>query len=163
MSIEAIGFAVPSIRQSAADVAAATAADPTFVSNKVGLAERYILGDEESGISLATSACTALLGQPGLAGLSPDLLVCITQNPDRRIPHNSPGIAAALGLPTTIASFDISLACSGYVYGVQIVEGFLQQCGMRHAILVTCDPYSRIMAQEDKDTNCIFGDAATAT
>jgi 3-oxoacyl-[acyl-carrier-protein] synthase III len=164
MSIEAITWALPSVQHSATDIAAATGAEEAFIADKVGLRTRHVLGPGESGIDLAVAACRKLLAeQPQLASEGVDLLVCVTQNPDRRIPHNAPGIAQALGLPTRLASFDISLGCSGYVYGLEIVEGFLRRCGLRHAILVTCDPYSRIMAAEDRDTNCIFGDAATAT
>jgi 3-oxoacyl-[acyl-carrier-protein] synthase-3 len=164
MSIEGIAYALPSVLHTAADIAAATGAEQAFIADKVGLKTRYVLGPEETGIGLSVAACQKLLERhPELARDGVDLLVCVTQNPDRRIPHNAPGIAQALGLPAQVASFDISLGCSGYVYGLEIVEGFLQRCGLRHAILVTCDPYTRVMAAEDRDTNCIFGDAATAT
>jgi len=164
MSIEAIAYALPSIRHTAADIAATTGAEEAFIAEKIGLKTRYVLGAEETGIGLSVNACQKLLAShPELAQQGVDLLVCVTQNPDRRIPHNAPGIAQALGLPTQLASFDISLGCSGYVYGLEIVEGFMLRCGLRNAILVTCDPYTRVMAAEDKDTNCIFGDAATAT
>lgn len=164
MSIEGITYALPSVLHTAADIASATGAEEAFIADKVGLKTRYVLGPEETGIGLSVAACQKLLERhPELARDGVDLLVCVTQNPDRRIPHNAPGIAQALGLPAQVASFDISLGCSGYVYGLEIVEGFLQRCGLRHAILVTCDPYTRVMAPEDRDTNCIFGDAATAT
>ncbi len=164
MSIEAIAYSVPALTQSADDIAAATGADPGFVAEKVGLRSRHILAAGQTGISLAVDACRRLMqANPDLQPNDVDLLVCVTQNPDRRIPHNAPGIAHELGLPASVASFDISLGCSGYVYGLEIVQGFLERAGLKHGILVTCDPYSRIMAKEDKDTNCIFGDAATAT
>ena len=163
MSIEGIAYALPSVKQTATDIGLMTGADPDFISNKVGLKTRFVLGPSESGVSLSTSACEKLFeSYPHLCG-NVDLLVCVTQSPDRQIPHNSPGIAHALGLPSTTATFDINLGCSGYIYGIQIVESFLKSCGMMNAILITCDPYSRIIAGEDRDTNCIFGDAATAT
>ena len=163
MSIEAISFALPSVRQTARDIAGQTGANHAFIADKVGVAERYVLGEHETGVSLATQACEKLFERyPDLRG-SVELIVCVTQNPDRRIPHNSPQIACEIGLGDHVASFDISLGCSGYVYGVEIVEGFLTRCGLDNAILVTCDPYSRIIAAEDRDTNCLFGDAATAT
>lgn len=163
MSIEALAFALPSLRQNAADVALQTGASAEFIAGKIGMGERHILADGETGVSLAVAACRKLFEKnPSLPG-SVGLLVCVTQNPDRRIPHNAPSIAYQLGLPEHVATFDISLGCSGYVYGVEIVEGFLARCGIDAAILVTCDPYSRIMAAEDRNANCVFGDAATAT
>ncbi|MCB1516172.1 MAG: ketoacyl-ACP synthase III [Hyphomicrobiaceae bacterium] len=163
MSIEKFGYALPGIKQSAAHIAEATGADETFVAEKVGLKTRYILGDQESGISLSIRACEDLFEKAPDLRDRVELLVCVTQNPDRKLPQNSAGIAAGLGLPNNIASFDISLGCSGYVYALSIVEGFLATTGLKNAVLVTADPYSRIMASEDRDTNAIFGDAATAT
>lgn len=163
MSIEAIGVALPEVEQTAQEIAAQTGADPDFVAHKVGLGCRRILAPHETGVSLATAACEQLLQRHPDLRKRIQLLVCVTQNPDRRLPHNSPQIAHALGLGASVATFDISLGCSGYVYGLEIVEGFLARCGWEDAILVTCDPYSRIMAATDKDSNCIFGDAATAT
>jgi 3-oxoacyl-[acyl-carrier-protein] synthase III len=164
MSIEGIAYALPGVCQTAEEISAATGAEASFIAGKVGLHRRQILGPQESGIDLSVAACRKLLQtHPDLRPDQVDLIVCVTQNPDRRIPHNAPGIADGLGLASSVASFDISLGCSGYVYGLEIVEGFLIRAGLRNAILVTCDPYSRIMANEDRDTNCIFGDAATAT
>lgn len=163
MSIEAIAAALPSWSQTAREISDQTGASAHFIANKVGLENRHILAPQETGVSLATKACEKLLEQHPKLLDQVQLLVCVTQNPDQRIPHNSPQIAFALGLNSSVATFDISLGCSGYVYGLEIVEGFLQRCGWSDAILVTCDPYSRIIAPEDKDTNCVFGDAATAT
>jgi 3-oxoacyl-[acyl-carrier-protein] synthase-3 len=124
MSIEGITYALPSVLHTAADIAAATGAEEAFIADKVGLKTRYVLGLEETGIGLSVAACQTLLERyPELVRDGVDLLVCVTQNPDRRIPHNAPGIAQALGLPAHVASFDISLGCSGYVYGLEILEG----------------------------------------
>ncbi len=163
MPIDAVAYAVPSIRHTAADLAALTGADEAFIRDKIGLSTRYVLGEGETGVSLSARACRSLFKQvPDLAD-NVDLLVVVTQTPDRRIPQNSAVLGAELGLPGSVASFDISLGCSGYVYALKIAEGFLMATGRTNAIIVTCDPYSRIIEPSDKDTNCIFGDAAAAT
>tara|TARA_R110000796_G_scaffold68309_11_gene156485 strand:- start:7552 stop:8550 length:999 start_codon:yes stop_codon:yes gene_type:complete len=163
MSLEAFRFALPSKRESASDIAAQTGADEAFIQNKVGLSYRHILSGEETGIGLATNACRELLESHDLDVSEIDLLICVTQTPDRQLPQNSAGIASALNLPQSTAAFDIALGCSGFVYAMQVAVGFLRTCGMNKAIVVTCDPYSRNMAAEDKSTNCVFGDAAAAT
>lgn len=163
MSIEALAFAVPSTLHTAADVSAQTGAAEDFISGKVGLERRHVLADGETGVGLAVAACRRLLIGRERDASRLGLVVCVTQNPDRRIPHNAPLIAHALGLPHHVASFDVSLGCSGYVYGLEIVEGFLARSGAGSALLVTVDPYSRVIAREDRHTNCVFGDAATAT
>ncbi len=163
MGIRSIRYALPSVRQTASDIANMTGAHEEFISEKVGVRQRYLLGPGETGIGLAVQACERLFQEKPELPDNVDLLVCVTQNPDQRIPHNAPSIATRLGIRRSLATFDISLGCSGYVYGIDIVEGFLRSTGMRNGLLITCDPYSRIIAAEDRDTNCVFGDAATVT
>ncbi len=57
----------------------------------------------------------------------------------------------------------MSLGCSGYVYGLYVLKGFMQAAGLKNAILVTADPYSKIVDRADRMTTLLFGDAATAT
>jgi 3-oxoacyl-[acyl-carrier-protein] synthase-3 len=163
MSIDFFTFALPLIKHSNNDISDVTGTASDFIDNKVGLKKRYILGKEETSVSLAVDACEKLFLQVKCNREDIDLLVCVTQNPDHKIPHNAGIIADKLGLSNSLLSFDLSLGCSGYVYGVQVVDSMLKSMGLKNAILVTSDPYSRIIAEENKDTNCVFGDAATAT
>lgn len=163
MSIESIGIAVPSRIETAAEIAAAVCAEEAFVRDKVGVHRRHVLGPGETGVALAANAVEDLVRRSGLALEDVGLLVFVTQNPDRRIPHNAAPLAHRLGLRKDLASFDLSLGCSGFVYGLSVTEAMLQAQGIDHAILVTCDPYSRIMDASDKATNAVFGDAAAAT
>ena len=163
MSIEKFHFALPEIYQSADEIAIDTKSDPDFIRTKIGLKGRYILGPEETGVSLSVKACENLFSENPDLKDEIDAVICITQNPDRRIPHNSAIIASQLNLPTRVAAFDLSLGCSGWIYGIHVAEGFLKSVGLENCLLITCDPYSKIIAKEDKDTNSIFGDAATVT
>lgn len=163
MPIKAIGMAVPSIRETATDIANATGADEAFIRDKVGIHTRYILGATETGLDLGEAAVRNLMEKSGLQTSDVGVVIYVTQNPDRRIPHNAAPLAHRLGLDLSVASFDLSLGCSGFVYGLTVVEAFLESYGQENAILVTCDPYSRIMDKADKATNAVFGDAATAT
>lgn len=163
MPLSAIASSLPGLRETAEEIAVATGAEPDFIRNKIGLHERYRLAPGESGLDLAEAACRALLEKTGLAPQDIGLLVYVTQTPDRRVPGSAPELAHRLGASNSVASFDLSLGCSGYVYGLSLVEAFLAFHGIDNALLVTCDPYSRMMASEDKATNAIFGDAATAS
>ena len=163
MSIVGIASALPSVRHTAADIAATTGADEKFVREKVGVAERFVLARGESGLDLAEAAGKELLRRTGTDGSSLGLVIFVTQTPDRRVPGSAPDFAARLGAGTAVASFDVSLGCSGFVYALAIAQSFMQAHGIDHGLIVTCDPYSRMMAAEDKGTNAVFGDAATAT
>jgi len=93
-----------------------------------------------------------------------DALAVVTQNGDGEgLPHTSAIVQAKMGLPKTIAAFDVSLGCSGYVYGLHVLKGFMESAGLKNGVLVTADPYSKIIDSGDKNTSLLFGDAATAT
>lgn len=118
--------------------------------------------EETSGL-----CCKAFADLQNKAPIRPEEIDCIivcTQNPDGRgLPHTSASVHAALGLPDNCAAFDISLGCSGFVYGLSIIQCFMQGNGLRRGILFTADPYSKIIDQQDKNTSLLFGDAAAAT
>jgi 3-oxoacyl-[acyl-carrier-protein] synthase III len=163
MGLVHVASAVPSVRHSAADIAAMTGADEAFIAEKVGVRSRYVLGPGETGVGLAVEACRKLFDVGAVTVDEIGAVVFVTQTPDRKLPQNSAGLCAALGLPSTVASFDLSLGCSGWVYGAHVLDAFLIATGREVGLLVTCDPYSRIIAPEDRATNCVFGDAATVS
>jgi 3-oxoacyl-[acyl-carrier-protein] synthase-3 len=68
-----------------------------------------------------------------------------------------------LGLSQHTACFDIGLGCSGFVYGLAVVRGMLETLGLDHALLVTSDPYSKVIDPADRGTSPLFGDGAAAT
>lgn len=139
--------------------------DEEFVVNKLGTTTLALKADTEETSDLATRAVENLLAKnPQLSKDDIQALVVVTQNGDAEgLPHTSAVVQHKLGLANTTACFDISLGCSGYVYGLYIVQGFMQAAGFKNAVMVTADPYSKIMDREDRVTTLLFGDAATAT
>jgi 3-oxoacyl-[acyl-carrier-protein] synthase-3 len=164
MKLRAVAAAVPDRRVSAEEIAAWTGGEAAFIADKIGIRSRAFLGPGETGVSLAQRACDRLFAEnPELQRDRVGLLIMVTQNPDYRLPHSSALLQAALGLGTQTACFDLGLGCSGYVYGLTVAKGFMAAEGITDGLLVTCDPYSKIMARTDRDTVSVFGDAATAT
>lgn len=136
-----------------------------FIENKVGARRlpRKAPGQETS--DLAVQAVERLLARnPELQRDQIDAVVVVTQNGDGAgLPHTAAIVQAKLGLKTGVAAFDISLGCSGYVYGLYMLAGFMRQLGLGNGLLVTADPYSKIIDENDAVTAMLFGDAATAT
>lgn len=163
MKLKAIRSAVPDTLWSAEKVSALIDAEPEFIMDKVGAKERYILGPDETGTDLSEKVCLRLFEETGLNPENVELLIVVTQTPDHGIPHNSALLQARLSLPTTCAAFDISLGCSGYVYALSICKGLMAAQNITNAVIVTCDPYSKIMDRHDRGTMAVFGDGATAT
>lgn len=135
-----------------------------FVTQKLGSRFLPRKPAEFDTSDMAVAAVEKLLSSCQLDKYHIDALVVITQNPDGHgLPHCSALVQQKLGLPTTCAAFDVSLGCSGYVYGLAIVTGFLQTAGLKNAVLVTADPYSKVINVPNRVTSMLFGDAATAT
>ena len=163
LSFQNVGYAVPNSTYTSEEIASWTNGDPEFIRNKIGINKRAYLDADESSIDLAISAIRNLSDKlPGGDLGSVDLLICVTQNPEYRIPHNSALICSRLGLPSTCASFDLSLGCSGFVYALSIALAMAEQNDFKRVLIVTCDPYSRTMASNDLATISVFGDAAAA-
>ena len=164
MKLRDIAFAVPPTRYSSQEISGWSGLEQSFIENRIGVHSRAFLGPQELPSQLAAQACETLLARPGAPRRSDiGLLVVVTQSPDYKIPHSSALLQRDLGMGTGTACFDINLGCSGYVYALSIVRATMIAEGIADALIVTCDPYSRIMGRGDRDTVALFGDAATAT
>jgi 3-oxoacyl-[acyl-carrier-protein] synthase III len=137
--------------------------DENFIQDKIGVVQRAVKTPEQKASDLCIKAFENLMTKIDLDIEQVDCCVVVTQNPDINIPHTSAIVHGALNLPETCASFDISLGCSGYVYGLSIVSAFMQANGFKTSLLFTADPYSDIIDPDDKNTALIFGDGATVT
>lgn len=162
--IQAIASYVPSGRVDNIAQAATFGESESFIRDKIGAVTLSRKTPEEETSDLGAKAVKALLEKTGVAASDIDALVVVTQNGDGAgLPHTSAILQHKAGLPSAVAAFDISLGCSGYVYGLAVVKGFMESTGMRRAILVTADPYSKIIDPANRVTTLLFGDAATAT
>ena len=137
--------------------------DEAFVRGKLGIETRYAAADDEATSDLAIGATAALLEKTGTRADDIDALVVVTQTPDYQLPHTAALVQRALGLSTRIASFDMSLGCSGYVYGLSTVASLMAHAGFARALLVTADCYSKVSDAADRATAPLFSDAAAAT
>ncbi len=135
-----------------------------FVHDKLGFSTLSRRAPEQETSDLAQQAIQAALDvHPGL-DTALGLLIVVTQTPDGRgLPHVSAMLQGRLGLPNTLAAFDLSLGCSGWVYALGVAKSFMEAHGIAFGLVVTADPYSKIVDPEDRNTALLFGDAATAT
>lgn len=135
-----------------------------FIRTKIGAEWLPRKRADEETSDMAVKAVRRLMTKAYLKEVDIHALILVTQNGDgHNLPHTSALVHAKLGLPKSVAVFDLSLGCSGYVYGLQVLKGFMQVSGFRNGILVTADPYSKIVDSSDRNTTLLFGDAATAT
>lgn len=138
--------------------------DREFVKQKIGVSSLPRFSENDTVVGACAAAFQNLCTKETIDLSEIDCVVLCTQNPDGGgLPHNSALIHSDLGLPEDCACFDIGLGCSGYVYGLSIIQSFMIANGMKKGLFFTCDPYSRILNPEDKNTCLLFGDAASVT
>jgi len=92
-----------------------------------------------------------------------DALVFVSQTPDYILPATSCLLQERLGLSSECLTFDVSLGCSGYVYGLSTVTSLLSNGNIKKALLLVGDTTSKTTSPEDKSSWPLFGDAGTAT
>jgi len=134
-----------------------------FIENKIGVKYHTIKDENEKASDLCVNAFENLQIKISLQKEAIDCLIVVTQNPDYNIPHTSAIVHGKLELSQDCPCFDISLGCSGYIYGLSNILAFMQSNGLKNGLLFTADPYSDIIDHNDKNTDLIFGDGATVT
>jgi len=163
VAIRGVACGVPASRQSTEDLA------------------KIFGADEAEKIALGSGVRTRRIGRPGLccsdlchaAGNSLltglgwdrgtiDALIFVTHSPDYPLPATASILQARLGLSKACAAFDVTLACSGYVYGLWIASGLIAS-GCRRILLLSGDMGSRLISPEDRTMAPLFGDAGSAT
>lgn len=117
--------------------------DDEFVKNKIGIEQVARKKEGELASDLCIQAYNALKKKNSNIDINDIDLICVcTQNGDYTIPHTSAVLHHKLCAKKECATFDISLGCSGYVYSLDIVTGFMEKNNLKKALLFTSDPYS---------------------
>lgn len=137
--------------------------DDDFIENKIGVKYHTIKEENEKASDLCVKAFENLISKNDIDIESIDCCVVVTQNPDFNIPHTSAIVHGKLGFSNDCACFDISLGCSGYVYGLSNIISFMKNNGLKNGLLFTSDPYSEVIDKDDKNTALIFGDGSSVT
>jgi len=163
MYIRGISYYAPEQKVSSTEVGSWTGADPEFIETKVGVTTRAYAQPSMGATGMAEQALYKLFDEFSLDKDDVDFLIVVTQNPDQRLPHTAALLQGSLSLPRSCGSFDLALGCSGYVYALTTISSLMASLGLNNGIIVTSDPYSKIMRKDDEATVAVFGDAATAT
>jgi 3-oxoacyl-[acyl-carrier-protein] synthase-3 len=164
IGINSIGYYIASERISNLERAGRYGLSQDFMTEKIGIASVARKKQSEKASDLCSLAYADLTAHMNESVLSDIEFLCVcTQNGDYHLPQTSAILQSKLGIPKRCASFDISLGCSGYVYSLHIAKSFMEACGLKKGLLFTSDPYSEILDQDDKNTDLLFGDGATAT
>lgn len=138
------------------------AEDVKDIVDKVGIYERRFADDDTCASDLCYHAAEKLIEDMKIDRSEIDLLVFVSQTADYRMPATSIILQDRLGLGKNTIAFDVNLGCSGFVYGLSIVYNFVQQQGIRKALLLDGETRSRVYSPKDRKTAFLFGDGGIA-
>ena len=164
IGIESIGFYIPDKRIDNNKRLQQFNVDRKFITDKTGMINVSIKENDKETSDLCVLSYNNLCEHCDIESKNIDCIIVCTQNPDDYgLPHTSAIVHGKLNLKDDCAAFDISLGCSGYVYGLSIIQSFMEMNKYKNGILFTSDPYSKVIDPNDKNVALLFGDAATAT
>lgn len=131
-----------------------------WIISRTGIKERHILKEPGKATSdMASAAVLELCKKRGISPLEIDLLICATVTPDMVFPATANIICDKIGA-TNAWSYDVSAACSGFLYSLVTGAQFIQNGTYKKVVIVGADKMSAILDYEDRSTCVIFGDGA---
>ena len=132
-----------------------------WITQRTGIKRRHIVGPGESTASLSTQAARMALADAGLEASQLDLIIVATVSQEMLFPATACFVQAELGV-TGIPAFDMSAACSGFVYALTMGAKFIE-CGMyRRVLVIGAETLSRFSDYTDRGSCILFGDGAGA-
>ncbi len=161
-AITAIGGYVPETKLTNFDLEKMVATNDEWIRTRTGISERRILNTPGSATSdLAVPAIQELLRKKNLDPKDIDCIICATVTPDMLFPSTANVIGEKIGA-TNAFGFDLSAACSGFLFALTTGASFIESGRYKKVIIVGADKMSAIIDYTDRNTCILFGDGAGA-
>lgn len=136
--------------------------DDEWISKRTGIKERRIAKNDEKTSDLGTKAAILAIERAGIQKDEIDAIVVATLSPDYfTMPSTACKIAANLGLKN-ITAFDISAACSGFIYLLEVAKSFIESGLKKNVLIIGAEKTSSVMDYTDRSICILFGDGAGA-
>lgn len=132
-----------------------------WITTRTGIKERRLARDDEATSDMATEAAKRALKDAGLKPEDIDLIIVATITPDMFFPATACLVQEKIGA-RQVPAFDISVACSGFIYGLAIAKQFISSGIYKHALIIAAEKLSSITDWSDRSTCVLFGDGAGA-
>jgi len=162
LRIAGVGYSLPKTVVTNDDLTKLYETSDEWIFTRTGIKERRIVSGDESAIDLGIAAATHALEKSGFKAEDIDLVIAASSAPPQLYPAIACHIQAALGIPNFVPAFDITAACSGLIYGLQIARGFIGSGLYKNILIVATDNNSRLVDWEDRSVSILFGDGAGA-
>jgi len=159
-AFRSIGAYVPKKILTNEELATMVDTSDEWITKRTGIKERHIADADETTSDMGTKAASLAIQRSGIDASDIDMVVCATISPDYFcMPSTATIIANKLGLKNATA-FDISAACTGFVYALSVAKAFIESGMKKNVLIVGCEKLSAITDYTDRGTCILFGDGA---
>lgn len=155
------GMAVPERVLTNEDLSRLVDTTDEWITSRTGIRERHIASGKETTLTLAVEAAQAALEEADLDPDTLDLIIVATSTPENMFPSTACLVQDALGA-TKAGAFDLSAACSGFVYALAMASQSIRSGAMKNILIIGAETLSRAVDWKDRGTCILFGDGAGA-
>lgn len=158
------GSALPAKAWSNAELIAAKGLESsdTWITERTGIAQRYIVSEGETTFTLARDAVARALESAGVEAGKVGVLVVATCTPDLTFPSVAALVHGDLKLAHNCVVLDVNAACSGFVHALAVARGLMLAGSADYAVVVGAETFSNLLDWNDRGTCVLFGDGAGA-
>ncbi|MBC8470661.1 MAG: ketoacyl-ACP synthase III [Planctomycetes bacterium] len=132
-----------------------------WITTRTGIKVRHIAAEDESTAFLATEAAKIALAQANLNAADVELIIVATITPEMVFPSTASFVQRSLGAKHAWV-FDLEAACSGFIFGLSVVQQFIESGRHKNALLIGAETLSKITDWADRKSCILFGDGAGA-
>jgi len=132
-----------------------------WITTRTGIKERRIAAADEATSDLASNAARKAMEAAGVTAEEIDLIIVATVTPDMFFPSTACFVQKKLGASNAVC-FDISAACSGFLYALTVARQFLNSGARKTALIIGAEKLSSLINWTDRNTCVLFGDGAGA-
>jgi 3-oxoacyl-[acyl-carrier-protein] synthase-3 len=159
--VTGFGHYLPEHAVSNAEISLRVDTSDEWITARTGIRQRYFSALHETTAFMGSEAAKEALAAAGLEAEAVDAIILATATPDQAFPASAVHVQAALGAKHAFA-FDISAACSGFIYALSVADGMIRAGQADTVLVIGSEVYSRILNFEDRGTCVLFGDGAGA-
>ena len=162
LKIAGVGYSIPDTVITNDDLTKLYDTSDEWIYSRTGIKERRVVSGEQNAVDLGLEAAQRALEKAKINPNDLDLIIAASSAPPDLYPAIACHIQTRLGITTQIPAFDITAACTGLIYALNIAKAYIASGMYKTILLVATDNNSRLVNWEDRGTSILFGDGAGA-
>ena len=162
MKIAGIGYSVPKAVVTNDDLTKLYETSDEWIYSRTGIKERRVVSGNETAVDLGLKAAKDAIEKSGFKPEDFDCIIGASSAPPQLYPTLACLLQVKLGIPDNVPAFDLTAACTGLIYAMQVARGFIGTGIYKTILIVAADNNSKITDWTDRGTSILFGDGAGA-